>query len=46
MIRGQIDDTVKRYVPPESVEEQWDVPALETALAAEYQLHGAGRASG
>ena len=38
MIRGEIDNTVKRYVPPESVEEQWDVPALETALAADYQL--------
>ena len=38
MIRGQIDDTVKVHVPPESVEEQWDVPGLETALAADYQL--------
>jgi preprotein translocase subunit SecA len=38
MIRGEIDNTVKRYVPPESVEEQWDVPGLETALAADYQL--------
>ena len=34
------------YVPPESVEEQWDVPGLETALAAEYQLARADRASG
>ena len=38
MIGGQIEDTVRTYVPPESVEEQWDVPALETALAGEYQL--------
>jgi len=38
MIRGEVDNTVKRYVPPESVEEQWDVPGLETALAADYQL--------
>ena len=38
MIRGQIEDTVKLYVPPDSVEEQWDVPGLQTALAADYQL--------
>jgi preprotein translocase subunit SecA len=38
MIRGQIEDTVKLYVPPESVEEQWDVASLEAALAAEYQI--------
>ena len=30
MIRGEIEDTVKRHVPPESVEEQWDVPGLES----------------
>ena len=38
MIRGQIEDTVKNYVPPDSLEEQWDVPGLETALAADYQI--------
>ena len=38
MIRGQIEDTVKIYVPPDSLEEQWDVPGLETALAADYQI--------
>ncbi len=27
------------YIPPQSVEEQWDVPGLEKALASEYQLH-------
>ncbi|MBP6058204.1 MAG: preprotein translocase subunit SecA [Nitrosomonas sp.] len=27
------------HIPPESVEEQWDVAGLEKALAAEYQLH-------
>src|SRR5690349_12819931 len=26
MIRGQIEDVVKLHVPPESVEEQWDIP--------------------
>jgi preprotein translocase subunit SecA len=29
---------LKRHVPPESVEEQWDIPGLETTLASEYQL--------
>jgi preprotein translocase subunit SecA len=38
MIAGLIDEWVKRYVPPESVEEQWDIPGLETALAAEFQM--------
>jgi len=38
MVRGEIESTVKRYVPPESVEEQWDVPGLETTLAADFQL--------
>ena len=38
MIAGQVEDTVRLYVPPESVEEQWDVPALETTLTSEYQL--------
>lgn len=27
------------HIPPQSVEEQWDVPGLEKALASEYQLH-------
>ena len=38
MIRGEVDATVKRHVPPESVEEQWDIPGLEATLASEYQL--------
>jgi preprotein translocase subunit SecA len=29
---------VGEYVPPESVEEQWDVSGLEKALASEFQL--------
>ncbi|SER68888.1 preprotein translocase subunit SecA [Nitrosomonas sp. Nm51] len=28
-----------QYIPPQSVEEQWDVLGLEKALAAEFQLH-------
>jgi preprotein translocase subunit SecA len=38
MVAGQVEDTVRVYVPPESVEEQWDIPALEATLAAEYKL--------
>jgi preprotein translocase subunit SecA len=38
MIRGEVDNTVKRYVPPESIEEQWDLPGLEATLAGEFQL--------
>jgi preprotein translocase subunit SecA len=38
---GCFTDLVHQYVPPESVEEQWDVPALEQALAKDWgiQLH-------
>ena len=38
MITGLVDETVKRYIPPESVEEQWDMPGLEAALASEFQV--------
>ena len=38
MIAGQIDGTARLYVPPESVEEQWDIPGLEGALAAQYEI--------
>jgi preprotein translocase subunit SecA len=38
MIRGEVDDTVKRFIPPESMEEQWDLSGLETTLAAEFQI--------
>ena len=38
MIGGLIDETVRRYVPPESVEEQWDIAGLEAALASEFQM--------
>jgi len=33
-----ITDFVRRYVPAESMEEQWDIPALQTALEAEWQV--------
>jgi len=38
MISGLIDEWVRRYVPPESVEEQWDIPGLQAALASEFQM--------
>ncbi len=33
-----VNDAVSEWIPPHSMEEQWDVPALEKSLAAEYQL--------
>jgi preprotein translocase subunit SecA len=38
MIHGEIEATVRRFIPPDSVEEQWDLPALETALASDFQI--------
>jgi len=38
MVRGEMDDTVKRFVPHESVEEQWDITGLEATLASEFQI--------
>jgi preprotein translocase subunit SecA len=35
---GCFEDMVRQFVPAESVEEQWDLPALEKLLAAEWQL--------
>ena len=31
-------DLTRQYVPAESVEEQWDIPALEKVLADEWQI--------
>jgi len=33
-----LTDVVRRYVPVESMEEQWDVATLEKVLASEWQL--------
>jgi preprotein translocase subunit SecA len=33
-----VSDMVRQYVPAESVEEQWDLPGLEKALATEWQI--------
>jgi preprotein translocase subunit SecA len=38
MRQGLVHDTFRIYVPAESVEEQWDLSGLESALAAELQL--------
>ncbi len=35
---GVVTDLLRVHVPAESVEEQWDIPALEKALAADLQL--------
>ena len=37
--QGCFTDLVHQYVPPESVEEQWDIPALEKVLAGEWGIH-------
>ena len=34
-----LDDTVSEYITPHSMEEQWNVPSLEKALTAEFQLN-------
>ena len=36
--QGVFTDLLHTHVPPESVEEQWNIKALETALAGEWQL--------
>ncbi|HUP06054.1 MAG TPA: preprotein translocase subunit SecA [Caldimonas sp.] len=35
---GAMEDVVRTFVPKESVEEQWDIPALERTLREEWQL--------
>ena len=34
-----VNDAISSYVPPQSVEEQWDVPGLERQLEAEFAIH-------
>ncbi|QID17040.1 preprotein translocase subunit SecA [Nitrogeniibacter mangrovi] len=38
MRQGVLHDTFRLYVPTDSVEEQWDIPALEKALEGEFGL--------
>jgi len=35
---GAMTDVVRAHVPPESLEEQWDLPALEQGLKDEWQV--------
>ena len=35
---GVFTDLFQHHIPPESMEEQWDLPGLEATLAAEWQL--------
>ena len=39
MREGVLSHLFNQYIPPESVEEQWDVPGLEKVLANDHQLH-------
>jgi preprotein translocase subunit SecA len=39
MRQGVLNDTFRLHVPLESVEEQWDLPVLEKALAADLHLN-------
>ncbi|MEO6422217.1 MAG: preprotein translocase subunit SecA, partial [Candidatus Nitrotoga sp.] len=38
MREGVMHSVISEYIVPQSMEEQWDVPGLEKALAAEFQL--------
>ncbi|MFZ2302944.1 MAG: preprotein translocase subunit SecA [Gallionella sp.] len=38
MREGVLENTISQYITPGSMEEQWDVPSLEKALAAEFRL--------
>ena len=33
-----LDSLVSQHIAPQSMEEEWDIPGLEKALAAEYQI--------
>ncbi|KAF0206572.1 MAG: preprotein translocase subunit [Gallionellaceae bacterium] len=34
-----VDAVISEFIPPHSMEEQWDAPGLEKSLVAEFQLH-------
>jgi preprotein translocase subunit SecA len=38
MREGVLENAVDLYIPPQAMEEQWDVPGLEKALSAEFRL--------
>ncbi len=33
-----VESTISNFIPPQSIEEQWDIPGLERSLQAEYGL--------
>tara|TARA_R110000824_G_scaffold7892_3_gene35714 strand:+ start:60333 stop:63086 length:2754 start_codon:yes stop_codon:yes gene_type:complete len=39
MREGVVHNFINTYIPPQSVEEQWDIPALEQALQMEFGEH-------
>ena len=39
MREGVLSDVVDLHMPPDSMEEQWDLPGLERTLESEFQLH-------
>ncbi|WP_295955389.1 preprotein translocase subunit SecA [Rhodoferax sp.] len=41
---GCVDDVVRQFVPPETVEEQWDIAGLEKTIRDDWQLDLALRA--
>ncbi|MDH4233750.1 MAG: SEC-C metal-binding domain-containing protein, partial [Gallionella sp.] len=38
MREGVLENTISQYIPPHSMEEQWDVHSLEKNLSAEFRL--------
>jgi len=38
LLRDVINAAISQYVPPASVEDEWDIPGLTTALASEFGL--------
>ncbi len=38
LLRDVVNATISQYVPPASVEDEWDIPGLTTALSAEFGL--------
>jgi preprotein translocase subunit SecA len=38
MREGVLEATIDQYIPREAMEEQWDVPGLESVLATEFRL--------
>jgi preprotein translocase subunit SecA len=39
IIGDVVQDTINQYIPPESLEEQWDIPGLEQQLTKDFGLN-------